>query len=101
VEFIIGRRFAPTRWLHPGYNNFLFLESGLTSSDFRITLLLSRSFQRGRLAIVTDAERDAVDGEAPLTNGAEADERSRVVLTPRGRRQAGGSYPAGDGVKKS
>jgi hypothetical protein len=28
AEFIIGRRFAPTRWLHPGYsfysfNNFL------------------------------------------------------------------------------
>jgi hypothetical protein len=29
--------------------------------------------QRGRLAIVTDAERDAVDVEVPLTNGAEAD----------------------------
>ena len=27
----------------------------------------------GRLAIVTDAGRDAVDVEAPLTNGAEAD----------------------------
>jgi hypothetical protein len=29
--------------------------------------------QEGRLAIVTDAGRDAVDVEAPLTNGAEAD----------------------------
>jgi hypothetical protein len=29
--------------------------------------------QEGRLAIVTDAGRDAVDAEAPLTNGAEAD----------------------------
>jgi hypothetical protein len=28
---------------------------------------------RGRLAIVTDAERDAVDVDAPLTNGVEAD----------------------------
>ena len=28
---------------------------------------------KGRLAIVTDAERDAVDVDAPLTNGAEAD----------------------------
>jgi hypothetical protein len=27
----------------------------------------------GRIAIVTDAGRDAVDAEAPLTNGAEAD----------------------------
>ncbi|HTB00403.1 MAG TPA: hypothetical protein VK804_08010 [Bradyrhizobium sp.] len=29
--------------------------------------------QEGRLAIVTDAERDAVDADAPLTNGTEAD----------------------------
>jgi hypothetical protein len=28
---------------------------------------------RGRLAIVTDAERDAVDVDAPLTNGVDAD----------------------------
>ena len=27
----------------------------------------------GRLAIVTDAERDAVDVEVPITNGADAD----------------------------
>jgi hypothetical protein len=27
----------------------------------------------GRLAIVTDAGRDAVDVEVPITNGAEAD----------------------------
>jgi hypothetical protein len=27
----------------------------------------------GRLAIVTDAGRDAMDADAPLTNGAEAD----------------------------
>ena len=27
----------------------------------------------GRLAIVTDAGRDAVDAEAPITNGTEAD----------------------------
>jgi hypothetical protein len=29
--------------------------------------------QEGRLAIVTDAERDAVDVDVPLTNGTEAD----------------------------
>jgi hypothetical protein len=28
---------------------------------------------KGALAIVTDARRDAVDVDAPLTNGAEAD----------------------------
>ena len=27
----------------------------------------------GRLAIVTDAGRDAVDADAPITNGVEAD----------------------------
>jgi hypothetical protein len=31
---------------------------------------------KGRLAIVTDAERDAVDVDAPLTNGVEADGES-------------------------
>jgi len=36
---------------------------------------------KGRLAIVTDAERDAVDVEAPLTNGAEAD--GKVVWSRR------------------
>jgi len=39
--------------------------------------------REGRLAIVTDAGRDAVDAEVPLTNGAEGGRRSRVVLTPR------------------
>ena len=29
--------------------------------------------QQGRIAIVTDAGRDAVDADVPLTNGAEAD----------------------------
>ena len=29
--------------------------------------------QEGRIAIVTDAGRDAVDADAPLTNGADAD----------------------------
>ena len=31
------------------------------------------SHREGRLAIVTDAGRDAVDAEVPITNGAEAD----------------------------
>ena len=33
---------------------------------------LSRSV-RGALAIATDVERDAVDADAPITNGADAD----------------------------
>jgi hypothetical protein len=37
----------------------------------------------GRYAIVTFAGRDAVDADAPITNGVDADVRSRVVLTPR------------------
>ena len=52
---------------------FCLSEYRLTPSDFRIIVPPSRSFQKGRLAIVTDAERDAVDADAPLTNGAEAD----------------------------
>jgi hypothetical protein len=36
-------------------------------------VLPSRSSKGGRLAIVTNAERDVVDADAPLTNGAEAD----------------------------
>jgi hypothetical protein len=31
------------------------------------------SHSEGRLAIVTDAGRDAVDADAPITNGTEAD----------------------------
>src|SRR6202035_4746758 len=37
----------------------------------------------GRVAIVTAAGWDAVDADAPITNGVDADVRSRVVLTPR------------------
>jgi hypothetical protein len=39
-------------------------------SDYRSAVPF---LQRGRLAIVTDAERDAVDADALLTNSAEAD----------------------------
>ncbi len=39
------------------------------------SLLYSRRLvpHEGRLAIVTDAGRDAMDADAPLTNGADAD----------------------------
>ena len=41
----------------------------------QITSLIAAvpSHFEGRLAIVTDAGRDAVDVDAPITNGAEAD----------------------------
>jgi hypothetical protein len=45
------------------------------------------SSHQGALAIVTDAGRDAMDANTPLTNGAERGRRSRVVLTPRRWRQ--------------
>ena len=47
-------------------------------SDFQKTQITSisrtvSSHSEGRLAIVTDAGRDAVDADAPITNGVEAD----------------------------
>ena len=55
----------------------------------------------GRLAIVTDAGRDAVDADGALTNAPDSGRRSRVVLTPRRWCQVGGSNFAGDGGKKA
>src|SRR5205814_8488668 len=55
----------------------------------------------GRFAIVTNAGWDAVDADVLLTNSMRCGRRSRVVLTPRRRRQVGGSNSAGDGDKKA
>jgi hypothetical protein len=44
----------------------------------------------GRIAIVTDAGRDAVDAGGASDEGANCGRRSRVVLTPRRWRQVGG-----------
>jgi hypothetical protein len=49
-----------------GIINFGFSEINLTKSDFWIMDTPSRSFQRGRLAIVTDAGRDAVDADGAI-----------------------------------
>jgi hypothetical protein len=38
---------------------------------------------KGRIAIVTDAGRDAVDADGTLDEGAGRGRRSRVVLTPQ------------------
>jgi hypothetical protein len=45
----------------------------LTASIFPIIRTAVPFLPKGRLAIVTDAERDAVDVDALVTNGAEAD----------------------------
>jgi hypothetical protein len=67
---------------------------------------------KGAFAIVTDVRRrEAVDASGALTNALRADVPSRVVLTPRGRRQVGGrrcrpyrarhADTASDGVNKT
>src|SRR5260370_31062786 len=55
----------------------------------------------GRLAIVTDAGRDAVDAGGAADESASCGRRSRVVLTPRRWRQVGGSNSADDGGKRA
>ena len=67
-------------------NHFIFLPSCST---------------RGRIAIVTDAERDAMDAGGALTRAHACGRRSRVVLTPRRWRQVGGGNSAGDGDKQA
>src|SRR5882724_11238218 len=57
--------------------------------------------REGRIAIVTDARRDAVDADGARDEGARCGRRSRVVLTPRCWRQVSRSYPRGDGGKKA
>jgi len=75
-------------------------------SDFQNAQISRISFSvpflpKGRLAIVTDAERDAVDVDGALDERRQSGRRSRVVLTPRGWRQAGGVLSADDGVNKA
>jgi hypothetical protein len=57
----------------------------------------------GRIAIVTDAGRDAVDAGALLTSALPRGRRSRVVLTPRRWRQVPGKQKllGGDGGKQA
>src|SRR5258707_9766514 len=57
--------------------------------------------QRGRLAIVTDAGRDAVDADDATDESTGCGRRSRVVLTPRRWRQVGGGNSADDGGKQA
>src|SRR6185437_13544644 len=55
----------------------------------------------GRIAIVTNAGRDAVDAGCALDEGADCGRRSRVVLTPRRWRQASQKFLRGDGDNKA
>src|SRR5438874_9322939 len=61
----------------------------------------SRPTQRGVSRSSRTLARDAVDAAACLTKRAERGRRNRVVLTPRRRRQVGGSNSAGDGDNKA
>ena len=56
---------------------------------------------QGRIAIVTDAGRNAVDAGGALTNALACGRRSRVVLTPRRRRQVGERNFTDDGGNKA
>jgi hypothetical protein len=71
----IGRRLAPTRWLHPGYGppNFGISEITLAVRPKSVVYAHRLVPLEGRIAIVTDAGRDAVDAAALLTNSAQAD----------------------------
>src|ERR1700712_2099445 len=57
--------------------------------------------ERGALANVINAARDAVDAEALLDEQRGCVRRSRVVLTPRRWRQVRGSHSAGEGGKQA
>jgi hypothetical protein len=65
--------------------------------------LFSRNWTptEGRLAIVTNAGRDAVDAGGALTKALGCGRRSRVVLTPRRWRQVGERNFIGDGGKQA
>ena len=52
--------------------HFLFSENYLTPVPNHRKMIRIPSHQKGRLAIVTNAGRDAVDAEVPITNGTEA-----------------------------
>src|SRR5271166_4240289 len=63
-----------------------FLQKYSVFPNAQINLWPSRA-TKGRFAIVTDAARDAVDADRAQDEGAGSGRRSRVVLTPRRRRQ--------------
>jgi hypothetical protein len=63
--------------------------------------LPSRSFQGGGSRSSRYVGRDVVDVECAFDERRRPGRPSRVVLTPRGRRQAGGVFSAGDGVNKT
>jgi hypothetical protein len=76
VEFIIGRRFALTRWLHPGYDIFVFLELKLDNFGFSDYVRAVPFLQGGGSRSSRYVGRDAMDVDALLTNSAEADGES-------------------------
>jgi hypothetical protein len=69
------------------------IPSGLISPANQIHISAIPSHTEGRLAIVTNAGRDAVDAARHKTNDVARVRRSRVVLTPRRWCQVGGNQP--------
>jgi hypothetical protein len=89
-------RASDKRLSSPARKNISLNPSGKSLLQIR----LSRP-QEGRLAIVTDAGRDAVDAVVSQDERHQRGRRSRVVLTPRRWRQVGGMIPFSDGGKKA
>jgi hypothetical protein len=56
-----------------GSPKFLIFRNFLDASVETVILIPPSRLIEGRFAIVTDVRRDAVDADAPLTNGAKAD----------------------------
>jgi hypothetical protein len=60
-------------WPTAGQARFGISEISLAASPKSVVYRSPSCPQEGRLEIVTDAGQDAVDADAPLTNGADAD----------------------------
>jgi hypothetical protein len=101
-DYAIGRRFAPDPLAPSGLRPLIseFPKYRLPPTQISCICPPSRPKQ-GRLAIVTDAGRDAVDADSAKDERRFRGRRSRVVLTPRRRRQVCGGNVASDGDKKA
>jgi hypothetical protein len=101
-DYAIGRRFAPDPLAPSGLRPLVseFPKYRLPPTQISCIRPPSRPKQ-GRLAIVTDAGRDAVDADSAKDERRFRGRRSRVVLTPRRRRQVCGGNVASDGDKKA
>jgi hypothetical protein len=105
AEPVIGRRFAPIRWLAMTQPQLIcptgksanlcpapFAKIFRFASDPNHSYIHHRLVPlEGRFAVVTNAGRDAVDADSAIDERHEGGRRSRVVLTPRRWCQVGGA----------